>query len=406
MFMQIFEELGLSSAPLVVDAVYRGGRRGNAGDDPFPALLSLSNSGGFRYRGKLPDLQMLALTSSLSDPDWPDNLDPETGVYTYFGDNKRAGRPLHETPRKGNELLRVLFDNAHSGEAGRAKTPPIFVFASTGEWRDAVFLGLAVPGTSDLAAAEDLVAIWRNSDGMRFQNYRARFTILDVPTISRLWVEDLILGTSDSVHAPKAWKDWVKTGRARALQAPRSVQHRTKSEQVPSDAEGLAMIAELHGHFAGRPHSFERCAALLVKVMLPEIAEMDLTRPSRDGGRDGVGRLRIGFGQASILVDFALEAKCYGLNNSVGVREMARLISRLRHRQFGVMVTTSWVDLQAYREIKEDEHPIIVVAAADLIELLVRSGTPTIAELRIWLDREFPVDALDSAVMQPAVMLP
>ncbi|MCP1762460.1 O-acetyl-ADP-ribose deacetylase (regulator of RNase III) [Bradyrhizobium japonicum] len=36
-----------------------------------------------------------------------------------------------------------------------------------------------------------------------------------------------------------------------------------------------------------------------------------------------------------------LEAKCYGSGNSVGVREMSRLISRLRHRQFGVLVTTS-----------------------------------------------------------------
>jgi hypothetical protein len=33
-----------------------------------------------------------------------------------------------------------------------------------------------------------------------------------------------------------------------------------------------------------------------------------------------------------------------------GVREMSRLISRLRHRQFGVLVTTSYVDNQAYRE--------------------------------------------------------
>ncbi|WP_163069640.1 restriction endonuclease, partial [Acinetobacter baumannii] len=69
----------------------------------------------------------------------------------------------------------------------------------------------------------------------------------------------------------------------------------------------------------------------------------DVTRPSRDGGRDAVGQLRIGAGPASILVDFALEAKCYSPPGSVGVRDMSRLISRLRHRQFGILVTTTWL---------------------------------------------------------------
>jgi len=49
---------------------------------------------------------------------------------------------------------------------------------------------------------------------------------------------------------------------------------------------------------------------------------------------------------------------------------MSRLISRLRHRQFGVLVTTSYVDSQAYREIKEDQHPIVVIAAADIVVIL------------------------------------
>jgi hypothetical protein len=59
------------------------------------------------------------------------------------------------------------------------------------------------------------------------------------------------------------------------------------------------------------------------------VARLDLTRPWRDGGRDGIGRLRIGRSPAAIEVDFALEAKCYGANNAVGVREVSRLISRI-----------------------------------------------------------------------------
>jgi hypothetical protein len=53
---------------------------------------------------------------------------------------------------------------------------------------------------------------------------------------------------------------------------------------------------------------------------------LDVTRPSRDGGRDAVGKLRVGTGPGAILADFALEAKCYGPTNSVGVRELSRLI--------------------------------------------------------------------------------
>jgi AspBHI-like restriction endonuclease len=87
----------LSGADLIVDAVYQGGRKGNAGDDPLPKLMRVDSQGGFRYRGKIKGkLELLVLTTSMNDPDWPDALDPETGIFTYFGDNKKPGRDLHE----------------------------------------------------------------------------------------------------------------------------------------------------------------------------------------------------------------------------------------------------------------------------------------------------------------------
>ena len=80
--MQIVPFSDAGSTDLRVDAVYRGGRMGNAGDDPLPHLLNVSNSGGFRYRGQVEALELAVLTSSRKDPDWPDTLDRETGVYT------------------------------------------------------------------------------------------------------------------------------------------------------------------------------------------------------------------------------------------------------------------------------------------------------------------------------------
>ena len=68
---------------------------------------------------------------------------------------------------------------------------------------------------------------------------------------------------------------------------------------------------------------------------------------------------------------------------------MSRLISRLRHRQFGVLVTTSYVDIQAYREIKEDQHPIIVLAGTDITELLKNNGYANPDAIQAWLEQNF-----------------
>ena len=69
------------------------------------------------------------------------------------------------------------------------------------------------------------------------------------------------------------------------------------------------------------------------------------------GGRDAVGYYLIstkGKANHPLKIDCAMEAKCYNPNNAVGVHEMSRLISRIRYRQFGAFVTTSYVGKQAY----------------------------------------------------------
>lgn len=380
----------LASADLHVDAHYEGRRVTNAGADPLPRLLSVDSQGGFRKRGSVTGrLDMLVLVSGLSDPDWPDAFDPESGVFTYYGDNKKPGRELHETGRHGNAILRRIFADARSGKTGREGVPPVLLFASTGTWRDVRFLGLAVPGAPDLDAAEELVAIWRISQGRRFQNYRARFTVLDAPVISRAWIKTIIAGERDDALAPEAWKAWIHTGRRKPLLATRSLEWRDRREQLPQDREGQEIIRTIQEHFKSRPHAFEHCAVAIAKMMIPTIATLDVTRASRDGGRDAIGQMRVGTGPSSILVDFALEAKCH-TSGAVGVKEMSRLISRLRHRQFGVLVTTTCVDRQAYKEIKEDAHPIVVISAADIAELMKFSGRGSAALVSAWLDQEFP----------------
>lgn len=383
----------LTTADLHVDAIYQGGRKGNAGDDPLPKLMRVDSQGGFRYRGKVKGkLDMLVLMTSMNDSDWPDEMDVETGVFTYFGDNKKPGRDLHDTGRDGNLILRTVFEDARAGREGREAVPPIFLFASAGVSRDVRFLGLAIPGASDLDASEELVAIWRSTRGQRFQNYRARFTVLDAANMSREWIDSIIAGSPNHSLAPEAWKLWRTTGRRKALLASRTLEYRTREEQLPTDREGQAIIDVVRGHFRSRPHAFEHCAAALARLMIPDIAGLDVTRPSRDGGRDAIGQLRVGSGPSGILVDFALEAKCYTPPAAVGVKDMSRLISRLRHRQFGMIVTTSCVDLQAYKEIKEDQHPVLVIAARDIVELLKRNGRGNAEAVATWLNEQFPAE--------------
>jgi len=105
----------------------------------------------------------------------------------------------------------------------------------------------------------------------------------------------------------------------------------------------MRVLEAIHRHFKQAPFEFEKFAAWLVTLIDGNVREIDITRPWRDGGRDGVGLYAIGPTPSSIDVEFALEAKCYKPGgNGVWVKEMSRLISRLRHRQFGVLATTSY----------------------------------------------------------------
>lgn len=213
--------------------------------------------------------------------------------------------------------------------------------------------------------------------------------MLDESVISRSWIDHVLAGRPD-IGAPRAWARWVDGGAYDALVAPPTTQHRTRAEQLPADAQGMGLLNTLWGYFRDDPVRFERCGVELFRFAVPGLENVDLTRPTRDGGRDALGQLAVGPAADPIRLDFALEAKCYEPGNLVGVREVSRLISRIKHREFGVMVTTSYVHDQAYREIREDGHPIIVFSGADIVNTLRAVGITTIAALQAWLAQEFP----------------
>lgn len=386
-----FEYEALSTAPLIVDAVYEGGQFGDVRDDPLVRLLGGGNQGGFRYLGSPQPftIRQCILYTDLADPNWPDRLDVETGRFIYFGDNKTPGRDLHDTQRRGNLVLRELFERAHSNR--RSTVPPIFVFTKGERGRDVVFRGLAVPGSDGITPSDDLVALWRTSTGQRFQNYRATFTILDIPRLERTWLDNVRSGSSSLADAPDIWRRWIEGGTPRALMSPPTRTYRRPSEQIPSSEDDLLLLNTIVRYYTEHSQSFyafERCAGALFQLMEPNVTSIDLTRPWRDGGRDALGLYRIGAEPAGINVEFALEAKCKtpSTGNSSGVRETARLVARIRHRQFGVFVTTSCVGEQAYQELVEDGHPVIVLAGTDIVRLLRTHGYGTANDVKEWLN--------------------
>ena len=102
-----------------------------------------------------------------------------------------------------------------------------------------------------------------------------------------------------------------------------------------------------------------------------------------------IGKYRVGTIVNGIELEFALEAKRYKISNAVGVKETSRLISRIKHRQFGIFVTTSYVGDQAYKEIIEDEHPIVIISGRDIIEILYNAGICSAELLNDWLSTNF-----------------
>jgi len=366
----------LHQLDLHIDQVYCGSRNGNHSDEVLPKLLGVDNGAGFRCKGsprtKVASLRILALQTSFDDPNWPDDIDKENGIFTYYGDKREPGG-LHDTKRDGNLILRNLFDFAHDPNVPDGNFPVILLFAKVKHYRDTRFLGLAVPGAPGMSSDEDLAAIWRtNAEGVRFQNYRAVFTILDVSTISRKWLNDAQEGQArESLYAPKEWLDWVSTRKIAPLKSEPTKSTRSRSEQTDLSTKQLEVIQLIHEKFKSDPYKFEQVAAEIVSLAFPNIREITVTKPWRDGGRDATGKYQIGDQVCGIEVDFAMEAKCYALNNGVGVKETSRLISRLLHRQFGILITTSYVSPQAYSEVRSDGHPIVVMAAVDISKLLI-----------------------------------
>lgn len=398
---RIFCHRDLLKANLIVDAVYESSADGQLSGEPISKLLPGSgNMGGFRVSGRGDRKNWVVLFTTGEDRDWTDSLDLNTGKFIYFGDNKTPGHELHDTRAGGNKVLRHAFARLHDDTEPRADVSPFFIFKkhhTKNGARSVQFKGLAVPGFQGLSATEDLVAVWKSSDGQRFQNYRSTFTILDSPVVPRAWIADLVAGNPNTSNAPKAWREWVATGTYSPLIAEPTTVIRTAEQQTPDTPLKASILESVWTHFQDTPIAFEAFAARIYQMTDSRVVIDEITRGTIDGGRDAIGRYLLGLADDPVYAEFSLEAKCYrpplsGVTpNTVGVKEVSRLISRIRHRQFGVLVTTSLIARQAYEEVREDRHPILFISGRDIAEILITNGFNTVERVKALLASEFQV---------------
>lgn len=125
--MRVYSFADIATADLTVDAVYQGDSAGHVGHDALARLLPVGHMGGFRYSGQPPTPRLFALVSTGSEPAWPDELAPFTGLFTYFGDNHTPGHELHDTRRQGNTIRRRRLRapaRRRSGPRRRSSTTP------------------------------------------------------------------------------------------------------------------------------------------------------------------------------------------------------------------------------------------------------------------------------------------
>lgn len=197
----------LSTAALVPGNIYKGGQRGNVGDDPFNKLLGVGNAGGIRPK-KNQDNELayvLLISNNSNQHEYPDCFDSSTNVLTYYGDQRKPNLDYLTTKQRGNLNLENLFIDTH---AGKTSNPfPCFYFQRVGsKGRDYKYIGLAYPFVNSKKNSKSYSLVKREVGEGVVQNLRFLFWIDDTSTISRAWLDFLVTGQrARKVEAPESW---------------------------------------------------------------------------------------------------------------------------------------------------------------------------------------------------------
>ncbi|MFE3799790.1 restriction endonuclease [Nocardia tengchongensis] len=381
----------LEASDLFLDRIYAGKTLNGRSVDPLKQIFKVGVQGGIRFRGSAVknQVRLVVLYSTGEDPDWRDNLDPETGILEYYGDNKHSGRELLNTHLQGNLALRNAFSASRGSNQDRETVSPFFYFERVSKKGSLVrFRGLAAPGAEALTQAEELKELWWSKDGLRFQNYRARFTILDATLISHTWIRTLLDGLSPlGEGCPDAWREWVETRNYRTLVAPSTDEVRPIASQLPQDAVGMEILKALRNHFAAGS-DFREFALNIWRFLAPGTGVGESIRDEGYRQRFG-GEYLIGPPADKMSVWFALGAEI-GFGDKP-INDIGQFISSVRYREFGAFITLSVFSAKVYRELRSENRRVALVCGRDVVEALRRQGLSDVGSVKAWLDSLFPI---------------
>jgi restriction system protein len=128
--------------------------------------------------------------------------------------------------------------------------------------------------------------------------------------------------------------------------------HGTRSEHLYQDKGSIAqqlvvvesITADVLKHLAREPHSVyqlppRRFEELVAKILEDQGCEVTLTKQTRDGGYDILGRITAG----SVPLLFLAECKRYAEDRTVGVEVVRNLygVIEMQRANFGMIITTS-----------------------------------------------------------------
>ena len=203
----------MKTASLIPGHIYMGGTSGNAGDDPISKLLNVGNACGIRSKkNKENELAYISLvTNPINQKNYPDFLDNETKILTYYGDQKTPGKHYLDTKQKGNLNLENLFKTSYYQKNAKLHLFPCFYFEKIGKkGRNYLYHGIAYPYVSQKEFHEVCNIAQITSDNGIINNLKFSFTVNSDEEVSRQWLLSLTRDSSDIELAPNSWKLFLK----------------------------------------------------------------------------------------------------------------------------------------------------------------------------------------------------
>ncbi len=141
-----------------IDALYRNTNNWSSDEDQFNKFFRFSdgkginNTSGFRPKSRsdikstdIVNSAFCILVTNLGEHEWPDQLDSESGIFTYYGDNRKPGTAIDNTQVGGNRFLQKIFSNLHLQQRNQIQPILCFEVVKSDNKTYMKFLGLAAP---------------------------------------------------------------------------------------------------------------------------------------------------------------------------------------------------------------------------------------------------------------------